>query len=389
MTTKFRISISSTNRGIRSISPIDFDAFEDFMEYLEDNGITKVSLKFFSTIDDTPSWVKDAAGLSIEDITKSHFDWLIVNVQGESRFLEIDYQQKKPYVLKRNMLHWDLMPFKEKQILNYFDNIKHLEYFKNSIKKYIEYETKGDSCPISDYRELRQAEKDERFYTTRTFINLFEREINDRNDKIKLLLTKTFGDLPPFEKNKKYPMNWDDILKGKLELFLEHVVGAPKEYKEYLSKNLNKRHFVKYVLDAGKEKKGESLFRLDLEGATHVDAFLENKVHEFRLYIEAKYLSDISYDVSYDLTRNQLARNIDIMLEDKKGRSLFLLLTPKYFKDNPNSRLYGYKMNDYKSNHLNLMADLCHRKNIEPSEWKLITDRIAWITWEDLKELGL
>jgi len=46
-------------------------------------------------------------------------------------------------------------------------------------------------------------------------------------------------------------------------------------------------------------------------------------------------------------------------------------------------------MNDYMNNHLTLMADLCHRKNIEPFEWKQISERIAWLTWEDFEGLGI
>ena len=46
-------------------------------------------------------------------------------------------------------------------------------------------------------------------------------------------------------------------------------------------------------------------------------------------------------------------------------------------------------MNDYLNNHLNLMADLHHRSNLDPWEWQQITKRIAWITWVDLKKLGL
>lgn len=389
MTTKFRISISSSNSGSRTSTPVDFADFAEFIEYLEDNGISKISLKYFDIIDDSPNWRNDGAGINIENITADHFEWLSTRIPGESRFLEIDSKNKKPCILKRNMLHEKLMPFKEKQILKYFDNKNHLDYFKNSLVNYKKYTDQGKDCPVSDFRELRQAEKDERFYTTRTFINLFEREVGDRNNILKLLLSKAFGEKPPFEKNIKYPKDWSNFLNGNLELSLEHVGAAPKEYKEFLSTNLEKRHFVKYVLEAGKNKDKSSLFRLDLEGSTHVDAFIENKSSGFKIYVEAKFLSDISCDVSYDVTRNQLARNIDVMLEDKNGRSLFLLITPGFFKNNPYTRLYGYKMKDYLSNHLTLMADLCHRKNIEPYEWKLITERIAWITWEDLTELGI
>ena len=66
----------------------------------------------------------------------------------------------------------------------------------------------------------------------------------------------------------------------------------------------------------------------------------------FSVLIEAKVLSDISNQVSFDPLRNQLTRLLDVMLEPasstyaplkdrKQDRSVAVLLTPRLFKDNP------------------------------------------------------
>jgi hypothetical protein len=311
-------------------------------------------------------------------------------VSGEARFLQVDSMQNKVYVPETRMMHKTLLPFKEKQVARYFSETgkdKHLKYFRNSIQKYSQYENDIENFPKLDYRTYRQAEKDERFFTTRTFINIFERDAKDRNRILKELLVKAYGEFPPFDIKSKFRQSWDYYLEGKIKLTLEYDAPAPKEYKEYLSNNLNMRQFVPYVLDLGKDDAGN--FRKNLEGPSQIDAYIECVNTGLKIYVEAKYLSDISCNITYDVSRNQIARNIDVMLEDEKGKTLFLLLTPQYFKDNPGTRFYGYKMNDYLSSHLNLMADLYHRKNVEPADWKNIIKRIAWVSWEVLDELAI
>jgi hypothetical protein len=132
-----------------------------------------------------------------------------------------------------------------------------------------------------------------------------------------------------------------------------------------------------------------------LEGATNVDALVLNPKNGFAVIIEAKVLSDISYETTYDAMRNQIARNIDVMLEENKelchpldkrnpDKILFLLLTPKILKDKPSSRLYGYKLSEYKTNPRSLSDDLPHRKNCD---WQNISSRLGWLTWEDFKSV--
>lgn len=178
-------------------------------------------------------------------------------------------------------------------------------------------------------------------------------------------------------------------------MFFEPNLPSPDSYKKWLNKNLHQRQFIPYVLDSAYKKNKKELKR-NLEGRTNVDAILLNSDNGFAVIIEAKVLSDISYDTTYNTMRNQIARSIDVMLDENKDlchpldkrdpeKTLFLLLTPQLFKDNPTSRLYGYKFNEYKTNPNSLSVDLPHRKNCN---WLNISSRIGWLTWEDFKKVN-
>ena len=86
---KYRISISvlyHESRGYSGCSPVDFDSYEEFINYLRANKINNFCLKYFSIIDDMPDFHK--MGLSINDFTKEDFDWLAIRIQGNHKFLE-------------------------------------------------------------------------------------------------------------------------------------------------------------------------------------------------------------------------------------------------------------------------------------------------------------
>ncbi len=284
-------------------------------------------------------------------------------------------------------MHDELMPFTPEQLGKYFqdstsedkDKYRNLQvqYFANSIRNY-------DSCDKNkdnpNYKTLRQAEKDERFFTTRAFVGMFESP--NKQELVKQMLENAFGVKPPKGIGFK---TWDDAIGTDIGLFLEYQVSSPKVYREYLAQNLKDRHLVEYVFDQAKKKDSDE-YRGNLEGSTHVDAYIFNPKTKFRVFIEAKYLSDISYDVSYDIARNQIARNIDCMLDDPEYKSLFMLVTPQFFIDNPRTRLYGYKMSEYRADGELLQLDLPHRALDKETKLNL-PKQLAWVSWEELGEI--
>ena len=294
------------------------------------------------------------------------------------------------------MMHKTYLPFPEDTFREHFVqsqkdllNIeKHISKFKKSIENYGRYEANKEL--IEDIRKIRQIEKDETFWTASSLMTIFHSP--NRDVELQELLTLAYGEVPPLAKFS----SWDDCLKGQLHLFFEPNLPSPKVYLEWLKNNAVVQNFIPYILEKTRNKKGD--YRSDLEGPTNVDALLLNSSNGFAVIIEAKVLSDISYQVSYDSMRNQITRNLDVMLGDNKDlgdplnkriadNSLFLLLTPKLFKDNPRSRLYGYTFRDYKDNSKSICDDLKHRK-LNLTDGERISKRMSWITWEDLKKIN-
>lgn len=293
-------------------------------------------------------------------------------------------------------MHSIYLPFTEQQLLSHFadvrqngkciKNMKHLKYYKDSIQRYNKYLAGNPNRLRKSLREMKkscQIEKDEKFWIATCMMTIFYSET--RSQDLTKLFRKGYGDVPPISGIN----SWNECFGEELHLFFEPNLPSPRSYKEWLRNNLTKRQFVPYILDSAYGK-------VNLEGATNVDAILLNSKNGFAVLIEAKVLSDISYEITFDTMRNQIIRNIDVMLEENEklcyplnkrdpDKTLFLLLTPKLFKDNPSSRLYGYKFNEYKTNPASLSADLPHRKNCD---WQNISSRLGWLTWEDFKNVN-
>lgn len=120
-------------------------------------------------------------------------------------------------------------------------------------------------------------------------------------------------------------------------------------------------------------------------------------------FVEAKLFSDCSTKVSYDPLKNQIARVIENLVcfqgnGNFPEKLFFTLLTPRLFKSNPKSRLYGYKMNDYEDNR-NVIEDInlsriekrIEERNLMNWSYPDLTDRlktlkIKWITYEEIFE---
>lgn len=135
-----------------------------------------------------------------------------------------------------------------------------------------------------------------------------------------------------------------------------------------------------------------------VEGTTEVDLTIETE--KAFIFIEAKYLSDISPHVSYDPWRDQIVRTIDVgtyqaQLAEPKREFFFTLLTPRWDNEyEERSRLYWYKMRDYREHPELLRAKLPHRDptlNLDckyPIDFETMARRIGWTYWPDIISLA-
>jgi hypothetical protein len=285
-----------------------------------------------------------------------------------------------------NLIHPTYLPFTPAQLRRHFTSAseadKHVAQFEVSAKRYrdfcAQFPDRGGASIEFSARDS-QIEKDEEFWTAACWLRLF---YCGSRQPIVQLLKNCFGEKPPLGDLGE----WDQCLSGGLELFLEPCLPSPFGYRTWLANNGPARHFIPYVLNAAKRASNRNF-----EGATHVDALLLNRDNGFALMVEAKVLADTSCHTSFDCMRNQIARNIDVMLDEhpsaveplcsrRPERTLFALQTPEIFRDNPHSRLYGWLLNSYRNDKDALARDLAHRTGVDfPS----LMRRIGWITWED------
>jgi hypothetical protein len=279
------------------------------------------------------------------------------------------------------------LPFTDEELRVHFvaDADRQLAYYRKSAGNYHKFlaehpDTSG--IPLTTARSPRQIEKDERFWTITTLKRVFDDP--SRDVVMTDLMTDMFGDVPPLTGLG----SWQECLSGDLRLYFEASLPSPPSYVQWLRSNLSSQQIVPYVLDAATRDNARTL-----EGATHVDALFLNPSSGFALLIEAKVLSDVSYLISFDNYRNQIARNLDVMLDNTSqpgaglearnpDRSLFALLTPGGFKKRPSSRLYGWLINEYQNNPSALRRDLPHRSD---TDWVGLSKRIGWFTFDDVE----
>jgi len=294
------------------------------------------------------------------------------------------------------------LPFSKKELLLHFapvgkecePNENQLNYYIRSIENYEQYKKETIlGKPLHEIKGSCQIQKDERFWTVNTLMNIFYS--SNRVNDLCLLFEKAFG--------KKVPTSieidsWRECFNNdNLELYFEVDLPSPPSYKNnlcslYEKGNIQEHQIIPFIIASAHGKK-------IIEGSTQVDAVIINPDNGFNVLIEAKVLSDTSNSITYDVVRNQIARNIDVMLESNErlcdplnkrepDKSLFLLVTPKLFKDNPTSRLYGYKIREYHDKNTGkdaLLKDLPHRKERGLQD---IPSKIGWLTWEDFKEVN-
>ena len=124
--------------------------------------------------------------------------------------------------------------------------------------------------------------------------------------------------------------------------------------------------------DEGNTSLDLALGTISIREKTEGGIELKNCSSSWVCFCEMKWSSDISYKVTHDLHRNQLARVIEnsIFFNNKAGchdqsnarypnHVYVALVTPKVFRDaNVKSRLYQYKFEDYRVDSTNLLNDL-------------------------------
>ena len=267
---------------------------------------------------------------------------------------------------------------------------------------------------IEEYGKAASGKKfyhDEPWVTLMALYGIFGNQSSARLQKSPLLVNQLLEQSFPKAAKGKTP-----VFKEITSVHLEIQLPENEKYREYLKGSLFKNgafHPYKDRQDTLGEKLKKD--RTNLEGNTHLDALISGKDEadqHIHVFIEAKFLSDISPYVSYVPVRNQIARNIDCAIElmTNGGKDLsrlkdfwFVLLTPAMFRtetfgtisESPlsllqpgRSRFYCYKMDEYLDPD-GLMADLPHWKNtIKPEDWRSLTSHIGWLTFEEIVDAG-
>jgi len=151
---------------------------------------------------------------------------------------------------------------------------------------------------------------------------------------------------------------------------LWQTVNAPRAYEA-----LSRERMRKSDNPAWRER---SLDMSPVEGSSEIDILLEGR--SYVAYVEAKLGSDVSLRTTYDPERNQIARNIDCVLEVcGKRRPIFWM----FVRDRQPVRAYVQLMDRYRTpDGLNL--SLPYRA---PAHLREVASGLALITWSELLAL--
>lgn len=151
------------------------------------------------------------------------------------------------------------------------------------------------------------------------------------------------------------------------EVELWSAVAAPAAYESASRERMRRSGDPAWV--------SRSLVSRAVEGPSEIDIVLR---HERALvYIEAKLHSDISVRTTYDPTRNQIARNIDCLLEAAVGRvPIFWMLA----RDEEAGLAYSQLMQQYRTHPETLAEALPHR---DPASIGIVAGNLAILLWRD------
>jgi hypothetical protein len=208
------------------------------------------------------------------------------------------------------------LPFSVDQLRTHFAEVgaaaddRHLRYYSKSAAAARALDGRAPTGSATEIakktRAARQMEKDERFWVAAALMTAYY--ATDRVAAFTSLLTAALGSVPPMKEIE----TWNDALGDgvDLRLYFEVNLPAPQSYLTWLVDHLTERSLVPYLRDAAK-----AAGKTRLEGATKADAVLISPSTGVAVVFEAKVLSDVSSQVTYDATRNQLARSLDVLLD--------------------------------------------------------------------------
>ncbi len=160
-----------------------------------------------------------------------------------------------------------------------------------------------------------------------------------------------------------------------VDLALERQYEAPRGYVEWIRQEV-KKHPVRYIREQAVRHQPNQR----LESNSHIDAFIETD--NLLIFFELKFTSDIAHETTFNPSRNQLARIVDVALEANKTKDkqvLIILSTPRSLFDKKN-RLYYYKIQEYEN--LSSVAQDIEWRN--PSDVTKNLLGVRWVALEDL-----
>jgi hypothetical protein len=296
------------------------------------------------------------------------------------------------------VVHPVYLPFGRDKLKQHFapiaggqtDDDKYLKYYEQSAALAMAHDREQHPRPaVAGWQpsgcspQNHQVEKDERFWVVAALMAIYH--VPDRVRGFSALLESGFPHGPALN-----GLTWAEALaedEGPLHLYFEVNLPSPPAYRTWLAHNIEQRSLVPWIRakNVGTRQ----------EGATKVDAMLIAPKTGFAVVFEAKVLSDASSHTERDALRNQIARNIDVLLEAnpklqpplsgrRPDRTHFVLLTPEVFKNDPTSRLYGWLMDSYRRDTTLLGQHLPHRQD---AELQAMRHRIGWTTFEECNRI--
>jgi len=191
------------------------------------------------------------------------------------------------------------------------------------------------------------------------------------------------------------------------KIIVEKQLPEILSYRAWLKDLFTRNNFHLYPDRRATIAQKNQKVKASFEGNTNLDLLIEgiSNGKKTACFIEAKFLSDISYQTTYNPLRDQIIRNIDAgidYVENPKNEVTFenfhfFLLTPEIFKPKSfgcakddlkqslgvdSSRLYCYKMEGYKKWE-NLKKALPHRQ-LDDNDWETLAQNIGWISFENM-----